>query len=299
MKPGIICLDKPENMTSFSAVARVRRIAETKKAGHAGTLDPMATGVLPVMLSGATRFIEFLETHEKSYTACVKLGITTDTLDITGTITSTLPSSVERGELETVLEKFKGTIMQLPPMYSAVHSGGKRLYELARSGIEIEREAREINISKLELIDFNVSEQCFTIDVTASKGTYIRSLAHDIGQVLGCGAVLTSLRRTYACGFHIENCITLDELEKRKSELDSIIIPIENALVHYPSVNVSSMQAQRFKNGGELDIARIRLNSGEGMYRVFSDKNEFLGLGITDMNKNALTVKRILVRQQA
>ena len=299
MISGIICLDKPEDMTSFSAVARVRRITGTKKAGHAGTLDPMATGVLPVMLSGATRFIEFLETHEKAYTAGVKLGVTTDTLDVTGTVTSTQEPHVRREELERTLKSFTGRIMQVPPMYSAVHSGGKRLYELARSGIEVEREPREVNITKLELLGFDDVNQSFSIAVTASKGTYIRSLAHDIGQALGCGAVLTSLRRTYACGFDESECVTLEWLEEHAASLDGAVIPVENALKHFPRVRVSRMQSKRFSNGGELDIARLPSLKGSGIFRVFSDTGAFLGLGETDMNKNTLKVKRVFVNQQA
>lgn len=189
------------NMTSFSAVARARRITGEKKAGHAGTLDPMATGVLPVLFGGATRFMEFLPVQDKGYRAHIRLGLTTDTLDTTGTVLTRSEPHVTREQLEQALCGFRGAILQVPPMYSALSKNGVRLYELARRGEEVERPARPVTVYRLELMAFDEQAQEFEIDVFCSKGTYIRSLADDIGRALGCGAAMSALRRSYAAGF--------------------------------------------------------------------------------------------------
>lgn len=294
---GIICLDKPCNMTSFMAVKRASRILGVKKAGHTGTLDPMATGVLVIMLGHCTRFIELLPEHRKSYTARVKLGITTDTLDITGEVLSENEVNVTLEQLLSVAENYKGDILQTPPMYSALKKDGERLYDLARKGIEIEREQRQITIEKLEIYDFDGTE--FSMDVTCSAGTYIRSLCDDIGRELGCGAVMTALRRTEANGFSIENAVTLEELEKLVSEnkADDVITSVENALISYPEIRVSQPQANRFQNGGELGYERLHGEYSVGIYRVKSPDGEFLGLGEILTEKGDLTVRRVLVKE--
>ncbi len=292
---GIICLDKPCNMTSFMAVKRVSRILGVKKAGHTGTLDPMATGVLVIMLSHCTRFIELLPEHRKSYSARVKLGLTTDTLDITGEILSENPVNVTEEQLVKIAEQFRGEISQIPPMYSAIKKDGERLYDLARKGIEIERESRKVTIEKLEIYDFNGIE--FSMDVTCSAGTYIRSLCDDIGKALGCGAVMTELRRTEANGFSIANAITLEELEKLVSEnkIESVIISVEKALMSYPEITVTSPQANRFHNGGELGCERLHGDFPIGIYRVYSPERKLLGLGEILAEKGDLTVRRVLI----
>ena len=292
---GIICLDKPRDMTSFMAVKRASRLLGVKKAGHTGTLDPMATGVLVIMLGHSTRFIELLPEHKKSYTARVKLGITTDTLDITGEILSENPVNVTKEQLLSVAENFKGEILQTPPMYSALKKDGERLYDLARKGIEIEREQRQITIEKLEIYDFDGTE--FSMDVTCSAGTYIRSLCDDIGNALGCGAVMTDLRRTNANGFSIENAVTLEELEKLVSEnkTESVITSVETALISYPEITVTTPQANRFHNGGALDYARLHGDYPAGIYRVYSPERKLLGLGEIKEDKTDLTVRRVLI----
>lgn len=292
---GIICLDKPCDMTSFTAVKKVSRILGVKKAGHTGTLDPMATGVLVIMLGHCTRFIELLPEHKKSYTARVKLGLTTDTLDITGEVLSETPVNVTEEQLLKVAEQFKGVISQTPPMYSAIKKDGERLYDLARKGIEVERESRKITIEKLEIYDFDGIE--FSMDVTCSAGTYIRSLCDDIGKVLGCGAVMTELRRTEANGFSIENAVTLPELEKLVSEnrLESVITSVEKALMSYPEITVTSPQANRFHNGGELSHERLHGDYPVGIYRVYSPEGKLLGLGEILTEKGDLTVRRVLI----
>ncbi len=293
---GIICLDKPRDMTSFMAVKKASRLLGVKKAGHTGTLDPMATGVLVIMLGNCTRFIELLPEHKKSYTARVRLGLTTDTLDITGEVLTESDVNVTLEQLLEVSNQFKGEIMQTPPMYSALKKDGERLYDLARKGIEIEREKRQITIEKLELYDFDGIE--FSMDVTCSAGTYIRSLCDDIGAALGCGAVMTELRRTSANGFNIENAVTLEELEVLVNEnsFTSKIISIENALLSYPEIKITAPQANRFRNGGELSYERLHKNLEVGIYRVYSPENEFLGLGEIEEDKLNLSVKRVLVK---
>ena len=294
---GIICINKPEGITSFGAVAKVRGITREKKAGHTGTLDPMATGVLPVMLGGATKFLDFLPESDKGYRASFILGKRTDTLDITGEIISENEVSVSDDEVEKALEKFRGKISQLPPMFSAKSVDGVRLYELARQGVEIDREPCEVEIKKLELLKKNGNE--YIIDVLCSKGTYIRSLISDIGDELGCGAVMTSLCRTYASGFSLENCVSINELQNMKDcgkGFKKVLIPLENIFSQYEKTYVSAAQAKRFSNGGALDINRIK-KAPEVMRltAVYSDTDEFLGLG---RNENGeLKVIRLLSRR--
>lgn len=294
---GIICLDKPRDMSSFMAVKRASRILGVKKAGHTGTLDPMATGVLVIMLGHCTRFIELLPENRKSYTARVKLGVTTDTLDITGEVLNTCDVNVTKEQLLSACENFKGEILQTPPMYSALKKDGERLYDLARKGIEIEREQRKITIEKLEIYDFDGVE--FSMDVTCSAGTYIRSLCDDIGRVLGCGAVMTELRRTEANGFSIENSVNLEELEKLVSEnkAESVITSVERALMSYPEITVTKPQANRFHNGGALDYERLHGNYPVGIYRVYSPEKILLGLGEIKEEKGNLEVRRVLINE--
>lgn len=285
---GVIFLDKPKGMTSFVAANRVKRRLGAKKSGHTGTLDPMATGVLVVMLGGATRFIDFLPTHDKAYRATARLGITTDTLDIEGEILTQTQAAVTKSQLEQALLGFSGEIEQVPPMYSALKRDGKKLYELAREGIEVERESRKITIHSLELTEFNEAAQEFTVEVSCSAGTYIRSLVDDIGKLLGCGACLTSLTRTVAHGVTLGECKQLDEI----TEAD--IVPLER-LLPYPAVTVTQAQATRFCNGGALDKARLKTKTESGIYKVLSPEGKFLGLGEATDDSDQLTIKRIFV----
>lgn len=295
---GIICINKDKDITSFGVVAKVRGITREKKAGHTGTLDPMATGVLPVMLGGATRFLDYLPDSDKGYRAGFMLGKTTDTLDITGAVTGEYEVSVTDEQVRNVLEKFRGVISQVPPMYSAVSVDGKRLYDLARQGIEVERQARQVEIKKLELVGCENGE--YIIDVVCTKGTYIRTLIDDIGRELGCGAVMTGLTRTLAMGFTLEDSVTLDELQRRRDEelpFDDIIMDIEKMFEPYDRVTVSEAQSKRFSNGGALALERIRKKLTDGIYRVYSPDGLFLGLGECSTEKQELSVKRLLVRR--
>ena len=278
---GIICVNKPAGMTSFGAVARVRGITREKKCGHTGTLDPMATGVLPVMLGSATKFLNYLPDSDKGYRAAFVLGKTTDTLDSTGTVTGTYPVTATADDVRAVLPQFTGAIQQLPPMYSAKSKDGVRLYELARQGVEIERTPCEVTVKSLTLV--GQENGAYIIDVLCSKGTYIRSLIDDIGKALGCGAVMTALQRTQAMGFTLEDCVTLEELQLLKDNgtgFDAVLHTLDSLYAGYPQVPVTAAQATRFLNGGALDIQRIKEAPAIGeSCAVRSPDGTFLGLG--------------------
>lgn len=293
---GIILLDKPKDITSFGAVARMRRICSEKKCGHTGTLDPMATGVLTVMLGGATRFCELLPSHNKAYIASFRLGTITDTLDITGKILETREVNATAAQVKEKLTDFVGDISQLPPMYSAVSVGGQRLYDLARQGIEVERKARQVTVFSIEMLSENEKSGEYTVSVECSSGTYIRSLIADLGESLGCGAVMTELRRTKANGFGIENAVTLEELTEaaENGTLGEILIPVDKALEEYPVIKVTAAQAKRFSNGGELDLQRLKYPRMLGYFRIYDPENRFIGLGEIGTG-DSLTVKRVFV----
>ena len=286
---GVVFLDKPQGLTSFSAANKLKWQLGAKKAGHTGTLDPMATGVLVVMLGGATRFIDFLPSHDKAYRAMVKLGVTTDTLDLDGEILSQQESHVTAAEFEKALLSFKGEIDQIPPMYSAIKKDGKKLYELARQGIEIERESRRVTIYSLEMLSADEAKQEFIFDVACSAGTYVRSLARDAGEELGCGAALSALRRTAAHGVEITQCKRIEEITADD------IVPLDS-LLPYPSVSVSAAQAKRFCNGGALERKRLHTKTENGLYKVYSPENEFLGLGEITEDSDEMAIKRIYVK---
>ena len=289
---GLILLNKPEGLTSFSAVSRIKRLAGEKRVGHTGTLDPMATGVLPLLTGRASRLSSMMLESDKSYRATVRLGTVTDTLDITGEVLKTNKVKVSDQELLAALEHFKGEISQLPPMYSAIKKDGVRLYELARKGVEIERESRTVTIKELTLLK-RLNETDFIIDVTCSKGTYIRTLGADIGDYLGVGACLTELERTSVSGFSIENCVALDEFEKGP---EKYLLSAEECVKHLKSVQVSTAQGERFMHGGQLDLARLHgvdnLLDGENIRVKCQD--EFLGIGKIDLKRNQINIGCII-----
>lgn len=293
---GFVFLDKGEGMTSFFAASRLRKIFGTKKIGHTGTLDPMATGVLPIAIGGATRFIELIPNHDKAYVAVFRLGLTTDTLDITGGILSRSEVEVTKADVENVLGSFRGEIKQLPPMYSAIKKDGVRLYELARQGIEVEREERQITVYSLELTNADEENNEYEITVECSKGTYVRSLISDIGEALGCGATMTKLRRTKANAVTIDSCYTVDELceMKEKGTLTDALVNVDR-FISYDKIKVSEAQAKRFSNGGALDCNRFGGKKEPGLYCVYSPENRFLGVGEINQDRTQLSVKRVYV----
>lgn len=290
---GLILLDKPENITSFGAVARIKRIASEKRVGHTGTLDPMATGVLPVLLGRATALSGLLLDADKRYTAAVKLGVSTDTDDITGNIISESQVNITNERISGALKHFTGILMQRPPIYSALKKGGVRLYKLAREGKTAEVESREIEVFSINLISSLNADNIFEIDVHVSKGTYIRSLARDIGEYLGCGACLAALKRTYAGGFSLEDCVSLDALNDEN--IGDYLISEERAVGHLRAVTVTERQAVRFCNGGQLDLDRLKeKNFTEGELVRVKLYNDFLGVGVVDLSKNQLAIKCII-----
>lgn len=290
---GVLLIDKPEGLTSFGTLIRVKKIIGQKKCGHTGTLDPMATGILTVMLGGATRFCELLPDHDKAYIAKIRFGIITDTLDITGKILEEHEADISENDIITLLPKFTGKIQQIPPMFSAVSVDGQRLYDLARKGEEVERKPRETDIYSITPDNWDDEKKELTVTVHCSSGTYIRTLADDMGRALGCGAVLTALRRVRANGFGIENALTLEELEKAASNgvLGEKILSIEAVLGSYPAVHVTDAQATRFGNGGDLLLSRLYSGQEKGIYRVFGPGEVFLGLGENDGGESLLVKK--------
>ena len=289
---GLILLDKPEGFTSFKAAAALRRIYNTKRIGHTGTLDPMATGVLPILIGRATRLCSLVLESDKRYTATVKLGVTTDSLDITGNVLSECVPNVSDEQLNDALLHFTGEYDQIPPMFSAIKKDGVRLYDLARQGKEIEREPRRIKIYEINLLERCGDE--FKIDVLCSKGTYIRSLADDLGRYLGCGACLTALRRTKTAQFNISQCVTLEQIE---SDPEKYLLPCEMAVDYLRTVELSSGQARRFSNGAELSADRVRVEepkNGE-LFRVKFDDG-FLGLAEYNEENNSLNTKCVIER---
>ena len=293
---GFVYLDKGEGMTSFFAASRLRRIFGMKKIGHTGTLDPMATGVLPVALGGATRFIELIPSHDKAYRASFRLGTTTDTLDITGEVLSESEVSSTAADVENVLGKFRGEISQLPPMYSAIKKDGVRLYTLARQGIEVEREERRVTIYRLEMTRADEENNEYEIEVECSNGTYIRSLISDIGEALGCGAVMTRLRRTRANGIDESRCFTVEMLEKMKEEgrLSEAVEAVDEIL-SYSKIKVSEAQTKRFSNGGSLDCNRFGGDKTPGLHCVYSNEGAFLGIGEIDADGQVMTARKVYV----
>lgn len=297
---GVLILDKPADFTSFDAVAVCRRLCHERKIGHTGTLDPMATGVLPLLLGKATRAASLLEDTDKEYEAGFRLGVSTDTEDSTGKVLETSDTPVSRELLESLLPRFRGEIMQVPPMYSAVSKDGKRLYELARKGIEVERDARPVTIFKLELIEYHEETREGRLTVSCSKGTYIRTLIADLAKAAGSLGVMTALRRTKACGFTLADAITLDEAKalSEAGTLEEKLRPVESLFAHLPAVTVSGAQATRFGNGGQLDLKRIpafrKQNPPDGeIVRVRGEKGEFLGLGQVQAEKGWLAILKL------
>ncbi len=278
---GIICIDKVAAKTSFVQCAIIRRILREKKVGHAGTLDPMATGVLPILLGKATRALDFLPTHDKRYTATMQFGYESDTLDIWGKVTATGGNMPTLAAIEAVLPAFRGEIMQIPPMTSAIRKDGKRLYELAREGIEIQREPRPITVYSLDILQCDAAKGELTFDCRCSKGTYIRSICDDLGKVLGCGGIMTALRRTEAAGFTLADSIPLSD-ETPKDLLTAHLLPTESLFTPYPAVFVSEKQAVRFQNGGSLALDRIKQDVPCQIVRVKAPDGTFLGLGRPD-----------------
>ena len=267
---GIVIIDKPEGWTSQDVVSKLRGVLHTKRIGHGGTLDPMATGVLPVFVGRATRGVEFFEHAEKTYETVLRLGITTDTEDITGRILTEQDAFVTGEQLEQVLEKFRGEIMQVPPMYSALKVNGQKLVDLARKGKEVERKPRPITIHELTLLSMEADG--IRLRVRCSKGTYIRTLCKDIGEALGCGGCMASLRRVQAGEYTINEAVPLQELVEA-ADPESYLRGMDTMFVNYPAIALTEKQEKRCRCGNSFSV-----NMQPGTYRAYSQSGEFLAL---------------------
>lgn len=273
---GILLIDKPHGMTSNQALQRAKRLLQACKAGHTGSLDPIATGLLPLCFGEATKVSQFMLDADKQYWVRIKLGEETTTYDIEGEVVARAPVKVDRRQIETALKSFTGTISQLPPMYSAVKQGGQALYKLAREGKEVERQSREVTVYRIDLLDFD--GEYVELEILCSKGTYVRTIAHDLGQQLGCGAHVAELRRLGVGDFRIDEAISLDEIEDLQSpeECERVLLPVDEALLGLPDVTLTSLATHYLLQGQPVTA---RHGQEPGLVRLYNEQNAFLGMG--------------------
>ena len=267
---GIVIVDKPQGWTSQDVTARLRRVYATRRIGHGGTLDPMATGVLPVFVGRATRGVEFFEHAEKTYETVLLLGRTTDTQDVTGTVLAEKTVRLSPADIENVLPRFRGDILQVPPMYSALKVNGRKLYELARKGQEVERQPRPITVFELTNLGFDGTR--LRLRVRCSKGTYIRTLCQDIGEALGCGGCMEALRRVRAGEYGIEDAVPLEKLLESETP-EQYLRSLDTMFAHCPAVTLTANQEKRCRNGNPFSSPLP-----QGTYRAYSQSGEFLML---------------------
>ena len=304
---GILNINKPEGWTSQDVVAKLRGRLHIRRVGHTGTLDPMATGVLPVCFGKATRIIEYYDDDFKTYEAEMKLGMVTDTLDITGTVLETKPVDVSEEDVIQAIDSFRGWITQIPPKYSALKVNGKPLYKYAREGVEVEIKSRKIYVADIQAMEVNLGENRILFRVTCSKGTYIRTICDDIGKKLGCGGTMTALQRTQSGCFRVEDARTLPEiLEMNDEELERCVIPMDETLVHLGRIELKSMESAPFYyNGREIDTGYVNvlaspavpeaLQEGSRLgdkYREYDPEGKFLG--ISSLRENTLYPEKVI-----
>ena len=292
---GVFLLDKPQGMSSNDIMQKVKRIFQANKAGHTGALDPLATGMLPICLGEATKFSQFLLEADKRYLVTAKLGERTDTSDAEGQIVETRDVNVKTSEILTALEQFRGDILQVPTMFSALKHNGKPLYEYARQGITVEREARPITIFELNFIEYNAPY--LTLEVHCSKGTYIRTLVDDLGEALGCGAHVTMLRRTAVADYPTEKMLDWHALQSLAepqdlSLLDALLLPMDTAVAKLPALTLNESQTQGIGFGQRIKFDNP--NRLQGQVRLFSHEHRFLGVAVIDEN-NVIRPQRLVV----
>lgn len=291
---GILCMNKPQDFTSFDVIGKLRGILHMKRLGHTGTLDPMATGVLPILVGTATKACDILPNQDKTYQATVVFGKATDTLDIWGKPLQDYPEQhVTEAALRAILPEFLGDITQLPPMYSAVSVNGKRLYELARKGETVERPTRTVHIDAITLDAFDETQQTATLTVSCGKGTYIRTLLSDIGQRLGGDAVMTALTRTAACGYPLQECLTFEQVAAAMADgtLEEHLLPTDSLFSSYPKLRLNAAQERMFCNGVKLDLNRLRnLQPDQDIYTVYGATGTFLGTALADRAQQELRI---------
>ena len=281
MANGVLLIDKAQDWTSMDVCAKLRGILHERRVGHGGTLDPMATGLLPVFVGRATRAVQYATDGKKEYRAVLRLGLVTDTQDVTGAVLSQRAADVSREALEAVLPRFREEIFQVPPMYSALKVDGKKLYELARKGREVERQPRPITIHELELGE-QLSGTDWELRVLCSKGTYIRTLCHDIGAALGCGGAMAALRRTKVAGFTIEQAVTLEQVQAADDPA-ALLAPVDGCFADLPAVILTGAQAKCVRNGAAFTDRRR-----PGRWRAYGPEGEFLALTETDGEKTSV-----------
>ena len=295
---GVLLLDKPLGFSSNQALQKVKWLYSAAKAGHTGTLDPLATGLLPICLGEATKFAQYVTDADKTYLATVKLGVTTNTGDAEGAVLETKPVNITKAQFESACAKFVGEISQTPPMYSALKHEGKALYEYARAGVDIERKARLVTIQSIQLDAFEADVA--TITVTCSKGTYIRTLAEDIGALLDCGAHLIGLRRTETAGYLLPQSVTIEQLEALTVEArDALLLPVDSAIESLPKVILNADSAHFILQGQAVwQSGKTRLNiASGGDLRLYSENNQFLGLGFLQ-DDGKIAPKRLIQKTQ-
>lgn len=291
---GVLCMNKPTEFTSFDVIGKLRGILHMRRLGHTGTLDPMATGVLPVLVGMATRACDILPDQTKSYRAAVQFGWETDTEDVWGIRTAAYPEMhVTKEMLDEVIPRFLGEIQQIPPMYSAVSVEGKRLYELARKGVVIDRPARTVQVDDITLEEWDEEKQTAVLSVTCGKGTYIRTLLSDIGRALGGGAVMTALCRTMAHGFTLEQCYTFEQVTEfcRMGTLAEHLIPTDRLFAALPALHLTEQQTALYGNGVKLALSRVEgILPDQEQYRVYGADGCFFGTAQTDRKSDELRV---------
>jgi tRNA pseudouridine55 synthase len=277
---GILPVNKPKGWTSFDVVAKLRGVMKIKRLGHAGTLDPMATGVLPVFVGKATKACDILPDTKKIYTAGFRLGVSTDTLDITGRVIRENADKVTADQLERIRQRFVGEITQLPPMYSAVKVDGKRLYQLAREGKTVQRTPRKCIVHSIEIISYDEETREGEMIISCEKGTYVRTIIDDMGNALGTGAVMTSLVRTYSAGFDIAQCLTMEQIEEicKQGRIGDVIMSVEKAFEMYGGIRLDRRLTELYKNGVKLYRSQLKEEQQGDIFRVFGSDGSFLGL---------------------
>lgn len=293
---GILPVKKPAGFTSFDVIGKLRGVTKTRKIGHSGTLDPMATGVLPLFFGGATKCCDILPNEDKRYVAEIKFGITTDTQDTTGKILSECENRVTEKEFCKVMSGFIGKQMQTPPMYSAVKINGRPLYDLAREGKVVERAQKEIEVYDIVLIKFDEHAQTAKIEVSCGKGTFIRTLINDMGEKLGCGAAMSSLERTMAAGFDISECYTIAEIEEmmKNGTFEEHLMPIERLFEALPRLVLSDFDKRLYRSGVPLELEKRGWRGISGNIAVFDEEGMLLGLSYMDEEANELKLRKML-----
>lgn len=294
---GILCVNKPQDFTSFDVIAKLRGILKMKRLGHGGTLDPMATGVLPVFVGTAARVCDMMPDNSKSYRAGFKFGFISDTQDAAGEIKKFSDMPVSLDDINSVIPDFIGNIQQIPPMYSAVQVNGRRLYDLARQGIEVERPPRSVFIEKITFTEYSEKDRTGVLEIFCGKGTYVRTIINDMGQKIGCGGIMTSLVRTSSGGFTLDDCHSLDEIQKAADEnyIENLIIPTDRVFSSYEKIRLNEAQTRMYRSGVRLDLGRVHnIKNGITEYCVYGFDGGFIGIARADFENRILCVRKNL-----